>query len=73
MVWVGTSGTKKKKKKQTKKNHSVVAHTCVLANSGGKDQEDRGLKPAQGNSWQDPISKNPSQKKGWWSGSRCRL
>jgi hypothetical protein len=21
---------------------------------------------------QDPISKNPFAKKGWWSGSRCR-
>jgi hypothetical protein len=31
---------------------------------GGRDQEDRGLKPAQANSSQDPISKKPTTKKG---------
>jgi hypothetical protein len=31
--------------------------------SGGRDQEDCGSKPAQANSSQDPISKNPSQKR----------
>jgi hypothetical protein len=30
---------------------------------GGRDQEDRGLKPARGNSPLDPILKNPSQKR----------
>jgi hypothetical protein len=30
--------------------------------SGGRSQEDRSSKPAQANSSQDPISKNPSQK-----------
>jgi hypothetical protein len=31
--------------------------------SGGSDQKDLSLKPAQTNSSQDPISKNPSQKR----------
>jgi hypothetical protein len=43
---------------------------------GGRDQEDHGSKSAQANSQAnssgDPMSKIPSQKKGWWSGSRCR-
>jgi hypothetical protein len=33
-------------------------------NLGGRDQEDRGLKPAQANSSQDPILKIPNTKKG---------
>jgi hypothetical protein len=53
---------------------AVVAHACNLSYSGGSDQEDHGLKPAQANSSQDPISKKPTTKKekSWWSGSRCR-
>jgi hypothetical protein len=39
-----------------------VAHACNPSYSGGRDQEDHGLKPAQANSLRDPISKNPSQK-----------
>jgi hypothetical protein len=46
-----------------------VAHDCNHSYSGGRDQEDRGLKPAQANGSRDPISKNPSQKQGWWGGS----
>jgi hypothetical protein len=50
-----------------------VAHACNPSYSGGRDQEDQALKPAWANSLQDPIlKKNPSQKKGWWSGSRYR-
>jgi hypothetical protein len=41
---------------------ALVAHTCNPNYSGGRDQEDRGSKPAQANSSQDPISKNLSQK-----------
>jgi hypothetical protein len=41
-----------------------VAHTCNPGYSEGRDQGDRGLKPAQANSLQDPISKNPITKKG---------
>jgi hypothetical protein len=48
------------------------SHTCNPSYSVGSDQEDCGSKPAWANSSQDPISKNPAQKKGWWSGSRCR-
>jgi hypothetical protein len=48
-----------------------MAHTYNPSYSGGRDQEDGGLKPAQANSSQDPVSKKPSQKrKGWWSDSR---
>jgi hypothetical protein len=49
-----------------------VAHACNPSYSGGRDQEDPGLKPGQANSSRDPISKNPSQKKGWRSGLRWR-
>jgi hypothetical protein len=42
-----------------------VAHAYYPSYSGGRDQEDQGLKPAQGTSSRDPISKKiPSQKKG---------
>jgi hypothetical protein len=51
-----------------------VVHAGNPSYSGGRDQEDRGLKPAQANSSKDLISKKLSQKKkGWWSGSRCKL
>jgi hypothetical protein len=46
-----------------------VAHACNPSYSGGRDQEDHGLKPAQENSSQDPILKIPNTKKGWQSGS----
>jgi hypothetical protein len=35
----------------------LVAHTCNPSYSGGRNQEDHGLKPAQANSSRDPISK----------------
>jgi hypothetical protein len=35
----------------------LVAHACNSTYSGGRDQEDYGLKPVQTNSLQDPISK----------------
>jgi hypothetical protein len=48
-----------------------VAHARHPSYSGGRDQEDCGLKPARENSSRDPIlKKTPSQKKGWWGGSR---
>jgi hypothetical protein len=40
-----------------------VAHACNPSYSGDRDQEDHGLKPAQANSSQDPISKKPITKK----------
>jgi hypothetical protein len=39
-----------------------MAHICNPSYSGGRDQEDCNLKPAQANSSQDPISKNPITK-----------
>jgi hypothetical protein len=41
----------------------LVAHACNSSYSGGRDQEDHGLKPAQANSSQDLITKKPSQKR----------
>jgi hypothetical protein len=49
-----------------------VAHTCNLSYSGGKEQEDRGSKPAQENSSQDPVLKKPFRKKGWRSNLRYK-
>jgi hypothetical protein len=40
-----------------------VAHTCNPSYSGGRNQEDRCLKPGQANSWRDPISKKPFTKR----------
>jgi hypothetical protein len=41
-----------------------VARACNPNYSGGRDQEDRGLKPAWVNSSQDPISKKNHHRKG---------
>jgi hypothetical protein len=40
-----------------------VAHTCNPSYSGGRDQDDDGLKPAWGNSSQDLIMKIPITKR----------
>jgi hypothetical protein len=40
----------------------LEAHSCNPPYSGGRDQEDQGLKPARANSFQDPISKIPNTK-----------
>jgi hypothetical protein len=40
-----------------------VTHACNPSNSGGRNQEDYGSKPARANSSPDPISKNPSQRR----------
>jgi hypothetical protein len=42
----------------------LVAHTCNPSYTGGRDQEDHGLKTAQANSLQDPILKKTLHKKG---------
>jgi hypothetical protein len=39
-----------------------VAHACNPSYSGGRDQEDQGLKPAWASSSRDPISKTPITK-----------
>jgi hypothetical protein len=48
---------------QNAKGWEPVAHVYNPSYSGGKDQEDHDLKPAQGNSLQDPISKILNTKK----------
>jgi hypothetical protein len=40
-----------------------VAHARNPSYSGGRNQEDRGSKPIQANSSQDPISKKTSSQK----------
>jgi hypothetical protein len=40
-----------------------VAHACNPNYSGGRDQEDGGLRPAPAKSLQDPISKKKKKKK----------
>jgi hypothetical protein len=40
-----------------------VAHSCNPSCSGDRDQEDRGLKPAQAKSLQDCILKIPNTKR----------
>jgi hypothetical protein len=42
----------------------LVAQACNPNHSGGRDQEDCGLKQAGSNSSRDPILKNPITKKG---------
>jgi hypothetical protein len=46
-----------------------VAHKYNPSYSGGRDQEDHDLKPAQANSSQDPISKIANIKMGSWNSS----
>jgi hypothetical protein len=43
--------------KTFQRSQVLVAYTCNLSYSGGRDQEDCGSRPAQANSSQDPISK----------------
>jgi hypothetical protein len=42
----------------------LVTHTCNPSYSRGRDQEDRGSKPAHANSLRDLISKNTHHTKG---------
>jgi hypothetical protein len=74
----GTQGRRERKREWQSINNieihkAPVAHACNPSYSGGKDKEDQGSKPAWASSSQDPISKIPITKKGWWSGSICRL
>jgi hypothetical protein len=48
---------------KTYDNQVSVVHACNPSYSGGRDQEDRDLKPAQANSSWDPIKKKKSQKR----------
>jgi hypothetical protein len=44
-------------------SQALEVHTYNPSCSGGRDQEDRGSKPAWANSSRDPILKNPSHTK----------
>jgi hypothetical protein len=50
--------------KEWKDSPALMAHAYNPSYSGGRDQEDCGSKPAWANKLWDPISKNPTQKKG---------
>jgi hypothetical protein len=49
------------------KRRVPVTHTYNPSYTGGRDQEDHGLKPPWANSLRDPISKIPNTKKVWCS------
>jgi hypothetical protein len=51
-----------------------VAHTCDPSYSGGRDQEDCGLKPTRAKEFTRPYLEKTrhKKKKSWRSGSRCR-
>jgi hypothetical protein len=48
---------------KTGNSQALVAHICNPSYSGGRNEEDHSTKPAMTNSFQGPISKNPSQKR----------
>jgi hypothetical protein len=50
--------------KNLKSSWELVAHACNPSYSGGRDQEDCGLKPPGANSLRDPISKKLLSIKG---------
>jgi hypothetical protein len=54
-------------KEEKKRSWAPVAHACNSSYSGGRDQEDHSLKPAQGNSSRDPTLGKKNHKKSWWS------
>jgi hypothetical protein len=55
------------------KSRVLVAHTCNPSYSGGRDQKDQGSRPALKIVLETLSQLNPSQKKGWKSGSMCSL
>jgi hypothetical protein len=61
----------RKESNQEERGQVPLAHAYNPSYSGGIDQEDHSLKPRQ--IVHETLSqKNPSQKKGWRSGSMCR-
>jgi hypothetical protein len=52
-----------KKKRKERTSRALIAHACNPSYSGGRDQEDCGSKPAQANSFRNPISKKILRKK----------
>jgi hypothetical protein len=69
-----TKPTKNIQKMQFKKCKSqvLVAHTCNPGYSGGRDQENCGLKSTWANSLRDLSWKMLNTKQGWYSGSSGR-
>jgi hypothetical protein len=59
-------------KSRTDGSREPMAHTCNPSYSGGRAQEDHISKLDWVNSLQDPISKIPRTKKGWWSDASGR-
>jgi hypothetical protein len=53
----------KKERKKELFSRAPVAHACNPSYSGGRDQEDCGLKPTWASSSRDPISKIPITKR----------
>jgi hypothetical protein len=51
------------KQQKQKPSWAPVAHACNPCYTGGRDQKDHGLKPAQANSFQDLFLKKPIAKK----------
>jgi hypothetical protein len=49
--------------KKLKVGQALVAHICNPSYSGGRDQEDHDLKPAQANRLREHILNNPHQNK----------
>jgi hypothetical protein len=58
--------------KSRHESRAPVAH-CNPSYSGSRDQVGVPSQPGEENSLQDRISEKAIIKKGWWSGSRCRL
>jgi hypothetical protein len=65
----GSDGDCRQEVKNEQREPGTGAHTCNPGYSGGRDQEDCGLRPACTDNFQALISKK-NHKKGWWSGSR---
>jgi hypothetical protein len=69
-------GKEEKMRESVRKGRAVLklaTHSCNPSYSVGRDLEDHGLKSAKANSSPDPILKIPNTKKGWQSGSSCRV
>jgi hypothetical protein len=64
--------THQKKNPKTTLFWVLVTHAYNPRYLGGRDQQDLSSKSAQTSSPWNPISKNPSQKKRWRNGLRCR-
>jgi hypothetical protein len=57
---------------KTTKSQAPVAHACNPSYSGGRDQEDCGLKPAWANSSERPYLEKTHHIKGLVEWLRCR-